>query len=314
MILADPCTTVRQRTGGELLVCTVEEITDSLAELLASRPNRDELQLLFTTTEPRYLATVAKVPWVRSVLIYPGRDENGPVADLRKLQPLRQLRKLNVRNTLVREVEDAWAFPELTELSAQEEGTVDLTGAAALHHLADLSVGPVIEDLRPLGRLTSLEALSLPGTQTELRPLVYLARLSSLSLAVTEHTSLAPLAGLTALEELSISGASLPALVVATEKLQRFTRLFLNGVQQRVETAPLARLTRLELIDFGELPVADLTPLKKLPALKDLMLWNGAVKDLKVLLSFPALGHVLLPKDTPEAMRAELKQQRPAWF
>ncbi len=175
-------------------------------------------------------------------------------------------------------------------------------------------MGPVIDDLRPLITLSALEQLELPGRHHELSGLSSLVRLESLSIVVTEKADLTPFASLTALRELSIRGASLPALAAATEKLPHFTRLFLDGDQQPVDTRALGRLTRLQLLDFGSLPVSDLAPLQALPALKELSLWNAKVKDLEVLLAFPALGRVMLPQDTPDAVRTALRQQRPGWF
>ncbi len=311
-VLADPCTKVRQHSGREELVCTVDLIDEPLAALLSNRPDRDELQLLFTTTDPLKLASAARVPWVRSVLIYPDKDPAAPAADLRQLHALRELRSLNVRSALVREVEDAWSFPRLTTLYAVESGTVELAGAPRT--LRDLSVGPVVDDLRPLAVLTSLEQLDLPGLHHELAGLAPLAELESLSIVVSGKADLSPLSRLTALRELSIRGASLPALAAATEKLPQFTRLFLDGDEPSVDTKALSRLTQLQLLDFGSLPVTDLAPLQALPALKELSLWNAKVKDLAVLLAFPALGRVRLPKDTPDAVRIELRKQRPTWF
>ncbi|MDP3153148.1 MAG: hypothetical protein Q8N23_10785 [Archangium sp.] len=308
--LTDPCAKVRQHSGREELVCTVDLIDEPLAALLSKRPDRDEVQLLFTTTDPFKLASAARVAWVRSVLIYP--EQGSASADLRQLHSLRGLRSLNVRSALVREVEDAWAFPELTTLYAVESGTVELTGAPRT--LRDLSVGPVIDDLRPLAALTSLEQLELPGKHHQLAGLSSLVRLESLSIVVSEKAELTPFSQLTALRELSIRGASLPALAAATEKLPHLTRLFLDGDDQAVDTKALGRLRQLQLLDFGSLPVTDLAPLQALPALKELSLWNAKVKDLEVLLAFPALGRVMLPKDTPDAVRTELRRQRPTWF
>lgn len=307
----DPCGSVSQYGGQRQLVCKVEVTDDAIAEVMSARADRERATLLFTSNDPTQLASVNKVPWARSVLIYP--DSKDAVTDLRELAALTQLQKLYVKG-LVREVEDAWQFSELVDLHAVEKGEIDLSGAAALRNVTSLSVGGTVRDLSPLAQLTSLETLMLPGGLTDLSPLTSLPRLSSLTLGVAPKTSLAPLTKLAALDELVIGGTTTTTLVPAIEPLPKLTRLFLVGDKGPVDTRPLAKLTRLELLNFGELPVEDLAPLKSLPALKNLSVWNGQVKDLKVVLEFPALQHVLLPKDAPLAVSEELRRARPDLF
>ena len=103
--IKDPCSLVHHLLGKKEVVCSVGLIDDSIAEMLGARADREEATQLFTTTDPKQLASVNKVPWARSVLIHPeGRDAS--VADLRELAPLTHLKKLYVRGA-VRELEDA---------------------------------------------------------------------------------------------------------------------------------------------------------------------------------------------------------------
>ena len=311
----DPCSAVTQWDGRSSVVCHVAVIDEATARVLSARPDRENIDLLFKRTDAVALSSSSQVPWARSVIVYPEQRQDTPV-DLKNLAALTGLRRLQVRNALVRRVEVAWDFHELRRLHAHAAVAVavDLSGARACAELRELSLGGAVVDLRPLASLVKLESLSLPGDQSDLSALSGLSRVSHLTLRVKSTTDLAPLAGLTGLHELVISGAPLPKLVQAVAPLPRLTRRLLQDDMKVRDVRPLRGLERLELIELGGTRVTDVAPLQALPALKTLRLWNTPVKNVRALLAFPALEQVSLPEGTPAADLAELRQQRPRWF
>ena len=231
--------------------------------------------------------------------------------DLRALSALQRLRTLSVVNGRALEVEHAWMFTELEELSAQEVGKVDLSGAARLGHLRRLHVGPALESLEPLSRLTSLEYVNLPGRWATLEPLRSLEKIESLQVRVERSAELSPLGALPRLRELVIDGARVDRLVAALSGQQQFTRLFMAGDKAVKDVEPLAKLSGLELVDLTDTSVTDISPLADLPRLADLKIWNAPVADLGVLSRFAALKSVVLSPSVTDAQRAELRRAIP---
>jgi hypothetical protein len=105
---------------------------------------------------------------------------------------------------------------------------------------------------------------------SNLTPLAGLSALQSLSLDSTQVADLAPLEGLSALQSLSLDGT------------------------QVTDLAPLAGLSALQHLLLDGTQVADLAPLAGLRALQELYLNNTQVADLAALAGLSALQHLRL--------------------
>jgi hypothetical protein len=301
---------VVQHLGGtEDVVCDVTgEVDERLARTLSARPDRERLLLMIKTTNPTVLASVARLSWARRVFIV--ADAAAQPADLRTLAPLVELRELRVTNVTVRSVADAWAFHRLESLHAFEEGSADLRGVEALPNLSRLAVGHAVADSSPLAEAGSLRSLQILGEQDNIAPLAALSALDALSITVTPRTKLDPIRRITSLRELTITGADPHELAKVLAPLPKLTRLFVSG-ENVIDARPFAQLARLELLDLGRTRVTAIAPLAALPKLKTLKLFEAPVKDLPSLTAFPALEHVSLPRETPDALRAELQGKMP---
>jgi hypothetical protein len=99
--------------------------------------------------------------------------------------------------------------------------------------------------------------------------------------------SLNPLAGLTALESLSLVSMQVSDLIPLT-RLSALRNLNLTGTQVR-SLAPLTGLTTLESLDLTDTRVSDVAHLAGLAALQNLSLWGTQVSDVAPLAGLTAL-------------------------
>ena len=123
-----------------------------------------------------------------------------------------------------------------------------------------------------LGHMTGLRKLALDTSVGDLSPLANLTALQSLNLSGSQVSDLSPLAGLTALQFLSIA----------------YTRV--------ADLSPLAGLTVLQSLAVRGSPVNDLSPLAGLTALQSLNLSGAQVSDLAPLANLTAFRSLDLSK------------------
>jgi len=127
-----------------------------------------------------------------------------------------------------------------------------------------------------------LRTLSLAQTQiSQLAPLAALSHLTTLDLTGTPATDSSPLAALRSVEELCLSGTQVADLAPLAA-LDRLTALDLRGTPV-ADLRPLVGLRRLEQLSLGGTQVADLAPLAALDRLTALDLTGTAVTDLTPL-------------------------------
>jgi hypothetical protein len=126
----------------------------------------------------------------------------------------------------------------------------------------------------------------------DLSPLAGLTALQKLSLWYTQVEDLSPLAGLTGLTNLDLSGTQVEDLSPLAG-LTALMRLDLGGTQVE-DLSPLAGLTSLRVLDLQCPRVEDLSPLAGLTALRNLHLWDTRVEDLSPLAGLTALQELSL--------------------
>ena len=129
----------------------------------------------------------------------------------------------------------------------------------------------------------------------------------------TSLKTLAPLAGLTALQSLSLEGTEVSDLAPLAN-LSALQGLYLQGTQVS-DLKPLAGLSALQTLDLQGTQVSDLAPLAGLSALQELYLHGTQVSDLAPLAGLAALQRLDLQGTQvsdlkPLAGLAELKVVR----
>ena len=138
------------------------------------------------------------------------------------------------------------------------------------------SIRPELSNIEPLRRLSSLQLVSLSGTQvSDLRPIAELGHLRWLYLDGTQVSELSSLAGLSHLMHLDISYTQVSELraLGSLTTLERL-RIHHTGV---TDLTPLADLTNLRVLELHHTEVRDLTPLFSLNKLKELDLTGISV-------------------------------------
>ncbi|MBU8544711.1 MULTISPECIES: leucine-rich repeat domain-containing protein [Roseomonadaceae] len=128
----------------------------------------------------------------------------------------------------------------------------------------------------------------------DLAPLARLTALQSLDLSGTRVADLAPLANLSALQSLDLRGTRVADLVPLSS-LTALQSLDLYSTQV-ADLAPLYSLTALQSLNLSSTQVADLAPLSSLTALQSLNLWSTKVADLTPLASLTALQSLELSR------------------
>lgn len=184
-------------------------------------------------------------------------------------------------------------MPALTRLSmslpptAQVMDLLPLEGFVQLKQLELLDV--LFEDLTPLGALVNLEklVLSLPD-----RGKRQLARRHK-----DHQTTFEFLVNLTQLQELSLVGRVDFKGASLLSGMDKMRKLWLNATKVE-DAAPLATLTRLEMLDLGLTP---LTTVEGIPRLLELeCIWIPEAVDCKTLrdpINFPRLHSIWHPDD-----------------
>ena len=145
---------------------------------------------------------------------------------------------------------------------------------------------PTLELVSDMTKLTTLWADNTPVDS--IAPIAKLHHLTSLSLQGSAITDLAPISGLQALELLGLSETAITDLAPLAS-LQRLHALILNDLAI-ADLSPLANLHRLDTLFLGMArEPLDLTPLRKLPMLRDLTLYSSKVTNREVLDGMPDL-------------------------
>lgn len=246
-----------------------------VAALSGSAIERLELRLpVNEAAEPAALATE------------PGRA----ITSLAQLASLVQLRELIVDGGSSEGLDTLADLPQLATL-ALRRGTGPLDGLArgfaALRSL-DLSSRSNVQalgrdPLAPVAKLGELERLILhDGGWADLTALADLHALRHLDLRSTDVGSLAPLARLTQLETLDLSGCTEVTNIDALAQLEKLTRLELAYTRVR-KLSPLTNSRALEFVELSGTPVRDLSPLFNLPALRKVGLHACEVDNVEPL-------------------------------
>ena len=181
----------------------------------------------------------------------------------------------------------------LIHFQAAKADIQDLTGLQHAIHLETLKInGNPISDLSSLTKLTNLKELNIDWTDVnDLSPLARLKKLQRLDVWNNESTiaDLLPLAGLTSLIHLNVSGSKELIDISPLANLTKLysLRLYNNAI---ADITPLAELTDLTFLTMERNPVSDLRPLAKLTKLKFLSLANHAtITDITPLAKLVAL-------------------------
>ncbi|MEE8169956.1 MAG: leucine-rich repeat domain-containing protein [Phycisphaerae bacterium] len=122
---------------------------------------------------------------------------------------------------------------------------------------------------------------------SDLTPLAGLTSLTSLNLTGTRVSDLTPLAGLTSLTRIDLTDTLVSDLTsLAGLASLRSLKLWHTQVS---DLTPLIGLTSLTTLDLDQTPVSDLKPLAGLTSLAELLLWGTSVFDLTPLLGLTSL-------------------------
>ena len=196
----------------------------------------------------------------------------GKVKDLRPLAGLTQLTSLNINRNPVASLEPLGKLPHLQQLfAAKIREPLDVTplGSAAQLELLDLG-GDTVPDLAPLAGATKLRKLILrqgsvgaPGSVAALTSLTELD-------ATAVFDDVAPLAGLTGLRLLRVSGKTL------------------------AHVSALGVLENLQLLDITSAGVTELGFVQNMSQLASLSAYNNEISDISSLAGLGELRSVVL--------------------
>lgn len=181
--------------------------------------------------------------------------------------------------------------------AAPNDGVSDEERRAIEERVCDLILDrkPVPAELAPLVRRLDFFT-DVPGERlkqlTSLAPLAGLTALTSLNCRHTRVADLAPLAGLTALTSLDCVG-TLVADLTPLSGLTNLASINLGGTRI-TDLSPLARLTALSSLDFSFTWVKDLAPLAGLTSLTSLSFFDTPVTDLSPLASLKKLSDLFI--------------------
>ena len=161
-------------------------------------------------------------------------------------------------------------------------------GLPRARHVA-LSGVAELTSLDALARSTSLEVLELDSAamRAELTPIASAlaggAPLRRLTMASTpELTSLSALSGASGLEELVLGSAPVLSDIEALAELRALTHLAIRDAAHLPDLAPIARLPALASLDLRRSAVRDLRPLLSCPALRVIALSGTAITPSEV--------------------------------
>ena len=243
--------------------CRVKEVTPAVVLELEARADRDKITVvLHERATPKDLASLKKLPWLRSV-------EATRALDIAPFAELPELRELVLYEAGVRSLVP---LAQARKLERLELSRCSGLGEASLSPLAKL----------PLKKLV----ISGKGSPSETAALAQLALLEEASFGDVPGQKLSPLAGARALRRLDVTNAGdyafLPALTglvkleiheskeLDLSKVQRLRGLKWLAVESDKLTslAPLAGLS-LERLDVGATSVKDLSPLRAMKSLRE---------------------------------------------
>lgn len=249
------------------------------------------------------------------------------VADLQPLSNLTALRRLDIHHSRVENLESLRGLTELVSLSILGYSLREIDALWHLKNLSELSLGgsPFIQDVKPLGGLSSLKTLglSLPNIKC-LPPLAGLKHLTDIDLLGCESLrditglsgltnlrslilceckavkSITPLRSLTGLKELNLAGIPLLKSSKALTVHTQLQDLVLGGCTALKCLKGLSTLNNLQTLDLNccEL-LTDLSPLAGLGALQRLNLEGcHALTELGMLAGMTSLKHLNLAECT----------------
>jgi Leucine-rich repeat (LRR) protein len=126
----------------------------------------------------------------------------------------------------------------------------------------------------------------------DLAPLAPLSALQELNLDAAKVSDVSPLARLTALQRLTLSNTQVSD-VSPLQGARRLQRLYLSGTGVS-DVSPLARLVALQRLTLSNTQISDVSPLARLTGLQRLSVSNTQVSDVSPLARLTALQHLTL--------------------
>lgn len=245
----------------------------------------------------RGIANLAGIAYLHNLTVL--NLEGNFVSDVSPLRGLTQLRKLNLTNNGITDLEQAnftalqniplrqlnLDYNAVVKQSGQREWLTEIGVLRAFPLLEVLTLSEnKIEDISGLASLTHLKTLVLEDNRIEdLSALANLTRLQHLNLARNEVRSIAPLSGLTRLTELRLNDNPQVTSVRPLAPLTQLKILVLDHVPVGEEVGVLADKQALEQLSLEHCQISDLSPLKNLTALKKLNLKENDVVDIAPL-------------------------------
>ncbi len=183
----------------------------------------------------------------------------------------------------------------LTHLEAHNADISDLTGLEFATELQEIRCNNnLISDISPLAGLIRLRVIELrSNTIRDLSPITDLIALEWLIVTHNLISDLSPIEGLINLRGLAIED-NLISDLSAIAGLIKLDRIWMHE-NPPVDLAPLAGLTNLRGIhSWGTPIISDLSPLAKLPKLRELDICGGEISDLSSLEGLTGLKELYL--------------------
>ena len=136
--------------------------------------------------------------------------------------------------------------------------------------------------------LWTIEEMTVPAEVTDLADLALMTHLKKLTIAPRQIPSLSFLSGMTALEELDLSGCRMVEGINVINTLPSLKKLSLNDCGLST-IADLSNALMLKHLDLGNNAIGDISALSGMTALEWLNLSENAVGDLTTLAGLPQL-------------------------
>ena len=183
----------------------------------------------------------------------------------------------------------------LTHLEAHDADISDLTGLELATALQEIRCNNnLISDISPLAGLSRLRIIELrSNTIRNLSPITNLIALEWLIVTHNLISDLSPIEGLINLRGLAIEDNLISDLSPIAD-LIKLDRIWMHE-NPPVDLAPLAGLTNLRGIhSWGTPIISDLSPLAKLPKLREIDICGGGISDLSPLEGLTGLKELYL--------------------
>ncbi|RAJ80149.1 leucine rich repeat (LRR) protein [Chitinophaga dinghuensis] len=183
-----------------------------------------------------------------------------PVADISALQGIETLKRLDLRETRVRDTAALSDFTSLEELVLRNTAVTDIKPIAALSNLKKLDIAyTAVTDLSALSNLTRLQSLLAEGSQiSDVTPLLTLPRLTHFTFHETRLSSLCVISQLKCFqtaEILDLSGTEVDLLYGISEaEAVKEVRLYNMKVLSFLPLLSLSKLGVLR-INTHQIPV-----------------------------------------------------------